>query len=72
MCKLKQSELLIQITKLRDNMIKTGLEKGLDNQETIMISKDLDHLLNRYQLEKISKNIPVFLFCKFCEVCLVI
>jgi stage 0 sporulation regulatory protein len=53
MCKLKQSELLIQITKLRDNMIKTGLEKGLDNQETIMISKDLDHLLNRYQLEKI-------------------
>jgi flagellin-specific chaperone FliS len=51
MCKLKQCNLLIQINKLRDKMIKTGLEKGLNSNETIKLSKDLDQLLYTYQLQ---------------------
>jgi hypothetical protein len=51
MCKLKQCDLLIQINKLRNKMIETGLTKGLNNKETIKLSRDLDQLLYTYQLQ---------------------
>jgi hypothetical protein len=51
MCKLNQCDLLIQINKLRNKMIETGLTKGLNNKETIKLSRDLDQLLFTYQLQ---------------------
>jgi hypothetical protein len=51
MCKLKQCDLLIQINILRNKMIETGLTKGLNNKETIKLSRDLDQLLYTYQLQ---------------------
>ena len=41
--------LLEQLEVLREKMIKTGLEQGLQNTETIKISKQLDDLLNEYE-----------------------
>lgn len=41
--------LLEQLEVLREKMIKTGLEQGLQNMETIKISKQLDDLLNEYE-----------------------
>lgn len=41
--------LLEAINKKREEMIKTGLEKGLLCEETIHCSQELDKLLNCYQ-----------------------
>lgn len=35
-----------QIEKLRKNMISTGMMKGFTSEETILLSKRLDHLMN--------------------------
>jgi hypothetical protein len=51
MDKDKQNELLNQINKLRKRMIKTGLNKGVENNETIRLSKELDQLIFTYQLK---------------------
>jgi hypothetical protein len=55
MNKDKQYELLNQITNLRKRMIKTGLKKGLENNETIKLSKELDQLIFKYQLNNLIK-----------------
>ncbi|MBM7647869.1 hypothetical protein JOC78_000809 [Bacillus ectoiniformans] len=43
-------KLTAQINVIRDLMITTGLTKGLDNQETLKYSEELDKLINKYQL----------------------
>ncbi|MCY8737537.1 aspartyl-phosphate phosphatase Spo0E family protein [Bacillus haynesii] len=35
-----------EIEKKREQMIRTGMEKGLVNQETLKLSEELDQLLN--------------------------
>ncbi|MFC4409398.1 aspartyl-phosphate phosphatase Spo0E family protein [Chungangia koreensis] len=42
--------LLKDIEDTRAEMIETALEKGISNAETIRLSKQLDHLLNMYNL----------------------
>ncbi|MEC1768298.1 aspartyl-phosphate phosphatase Spo0E family protein [Schinkia azotoformans] len=39
-------ELNLQIEKLREELIETGLSKGFNNPETIQLSQQLDKLLN--------------------------
>lgn len=39
---------LEQVELLREKMIKTGMEYGLQDAETIKISRQLDELLNEY------------------------
>ena len=39
----------------REKMIKSALEKGLSNSETIKLSKELDHLLNEFQYDDIDE-----------------
>ena len=39
---------LEQMEQLREKMIKTGLQYGLQNDETIKVSRQLDELLNQY------------------------
>lgn len=39
-----------KIEQIRELMIKTALEKGLGASETIELSKDLDELINQYDL----------------------
>jgi hypothetical protein len=46
---ITKTELLNQINTLRMKMIQSGLENGLNNWETINLSKQLDHLLYIYQ-----------------------
>lgn len=36
-------------------MIRSGIEHGFSNIETIRLSKKLDHLLNIYQLQNVDK-----------------
>jgi stage 0 sporulation regulatory protein len=55
MYKLKKCDLLNRINKIRNKMIKVGLEKGLNDQNTIKISQELDALLNIYHSEYTSK-----------------
>jgi hypothetical protein len=55
MYKLKQCVLLKRINKIRDTMVKVGLEKGLSAQDTLKLSQELDILLNTYQSEYSSK-----------------
>ena len=50
MVSLKQ--LLEKIESLRQKMIEVAERNGLDNQEAINISKELDKLLNCYENEK--------------------
>lgn len=53
--------LLEQLEVLREKMIKTGLEQGLQNTETIEISKQLDALLNEYvRLQELSNDSIVY------------
>lgn len=42
-------QLLMKIESLRKKMIKIASQNGLTNQESIMISQELDKLLTRYQ-----------------------
>jgi hypothetical protein len=60
MNKIRKTELLDQINTLRMKMIQVGLEKGLNSRETIILSKQLDHLLFTYQLHNFSsrRNLP--------------
>lgn len=37
-----------QVELLREKMIKTGMEQGLQNAETLKISRQIDALLNEY------------------------
>ena len=39
----------------REKMIKSALEKGISNSETIKLSKELDHLLNEFQYDDIDE-----------------
>lgn len=41
-------KLLEQVEKLREKMIQSGLRHGLNDDETIRISRQLDKLLNSY------------------------
>ncbi|MEK4029087.1 MULTISPECIES: aspartyl-phosphate phosphatase Spo0E family protein [Bacillaceae] len=43
-------ELSIRINQVRHLMISTGLRKGLDDDETLKYSEELDELINKYQL----------------------
>jgi hypothetical protein len=56
MNKSNSNELLNQINIIRKKMIETGLDKGINNTETIDISKQLDRLLLNYQLLSLGKN----------------
>ncbi|MEO4054303.1 aspartyl-phosphate phosphatase Spo0E family protein [Solibacillus sp. CAU 1738] len=42
---------LKQLERTREMMIQSGLKKGLLNAETIRLSKELDHLMNKYAKE---------------------
>ncbi|OMP67047.1 aspartyl-phosphate phosphatase Spo0E family protein [Domibacillus epiphyticus] len=46
--------LLSQINELRELMVSTGMEKGLDNVETIKYSQELDKLIFQFQLQNRS------------------
>lgn len=41
---------MIQINTVRHLMISTGLQKGLNDYETLKYSEELDKLINKYQL----------------------
>lgn len=43
---------LENIEKLRAEMILSGLRNGLDNPITLKLSKELDIILNKYQMTK--------------------
>jgi len=43
--------ILKKLEKTREKMIRSGIEKGFSNVETIRLSKKLDQLLNTYQLQ---------------------
>ncbi|KKB37333.1 aspartyl-phosphate phosphatase Spo0E family protein [Bacillus thermotolerans] len=43
-------ELVKSINDVRRTMIVTGLRKGLNNDETLRYSKELDKLIHKYQL----------------------
>lgn len=46
-----------QVELLREKMIETGMKYGLQNDETIKISRQLDKLLNEYaNFEKATYN----------------
>jgi flagellin-specific chaperone FliS len=53
---ISQKELIEQINSIRSSMIQTGLNKGLNSDETITISQQLDKLLYTYQLLHLSKR----------------
>lgn len=48
--------ILKKLEHTREKMIQCGLEKGFLNDETILLSRKLDHLLNLYQLEDLSTD----------------
>jgi hypothetical protein len=47
---VEKSDLTKIIKKLRQEMIRTGLNKGLTNERTIQISKKLDEYIAKYQI----------------------
>ncbi|MDF2065691.1 MULTISPECIES: aspartyl-phosphate phosphatase Spo0E family protein [Bacillaceae] len=48
--------ILKQVEFTREKMIQTAIEKGMQDQDTIRLSKELDLLLNIFQYEE-SQNI---------------
>ncbi|WP_232713403.1 aspartyl-phosphate phosphatase Spo0E family protein [Bacillus xiapuensis] len=52
------NELTDEIVFKRNQMIETGLLKGLSHQETVKQSQELDELINRYQSLFKSKDQP--------------
>lgn len=44
------NELINQINHIRDLMILTGLRSGLNDDQTLKYSKELDKLIHKYQL----------------------
>lgn len=49
-------DLLKELEKKRQMMIKSGLEYGLQNPKTIRLSKELDRLMNQYEDEDSKSN----------------
>lgn len=47
--------ILKKLESTREMMIRSGIEHGFSNIETIRLSKKLDHLLNIYQLQNVNK-----------------
>ncbi|QOY37737.1 Spo0E family sporulation regulatory protein-aspartic acid phosphatase [Anaerobacillus isosaccharinicus] len=45
-------QLLNKIEEIRDKMVAIGLEKGFSNEEVVVISQELDDLLNQYRVEQ--------------------
>ncbi|SER81801.1 aspartyl-phosphate phosphatase Spo0E family protein [Psychrobacillus sp. OK032] len=45
----RNNDLLPIIERLRNEMIKLGMEKGLTSEETIFVSRKLDSVLNKLQ-----------------------
>ncbi|MFJ8066517.1 aspartyl-phosphate phosphatase Spo0E family protein [Psychrobacillus sp. NPDC096426] len=49
-------ELLLKKVELtREKMIQVALEKGVSDKETIELSKELDRLLNEYEIKEKRK-----------------
>ncbi|MGG0656833.1 aspartyl-phosphate phosphatase Spo0E family protein [Rummeliibacillus pycnus] len=46
--------ILKKLEKTREKMIRSGIENGFSNVETIRLSKKLDQLLNTYQLQNVN------------------
>ncbi|MFC7685601.1 aspartyl-phosphate phosphatase Spo0E family protein [Ureibacillus sp. GCM10028918] len=49
-------DLLKELEKKRQLMIQSGIEYGLQNPETIRISKELDHLINEFEVKYANEN----------------
>ncbi|MGX9133468.1 aspartyl-phosphate phosphatase Spo0E family protein [Rummeliibacillus sp. JY-2-4R] len=47
--------ILRKLERTREKMIRSGIENGFSNVETIRLSKKLDQLLNTYQLQNSSE-----------------
>lgn len=47
--------ILKKLEKTREKMIRSGIENGFSNVETIRLSKKLDQLLNTYQLQNVKE-----------------
>jgi hypothetical protein len=45
---MSKEQFVEAISKKRDEMIKIGISKGLQSEETIGCSQELDNLLNEY------------------------
>lgn len=45
---LTMNELLTEIEKTRDLLVELGMNKGLQDTEVILVSKQLDLLINQY------------------------
>lgn len=50
-------DLLKELEKKRQLMIKSGIEYGLQNPETIRLSKELDRLMNEYDIVDIGQRL---------------
>jgi len=46
-----KSELLRKLESKRKLMIQSGMENGLQNNKTIRLSRELDRIMNQYELE---------------------
>lgn len=46
-----RNDLLKKLEKTRQLMIKSGVENGLQNPETIRLSKKLDRLMNEFEVK---------------------
>ncbi|MBK3495361.1 aspartyl-phosphate phosphatase Spo0E family protein [Viridibacillus sp. YIM B01967] len=49
------NSILKKLEYTREKMIRSGIENGFSNVETIRLSKKLDHLLNIYQLQNVNE-----------------
>ena len=49
-------DLLKELEKKRQLMIQSGIEYGLQNPKTIQLSKELDRLMNEFEVEDASKG----------------
>ncbi len=47
--------ILKKLERTREKMIRSGIENGFSNVETIRLSKKLDQLLNTYQLQNTTE-----------------
>ncbi|MUK87922.1 Spo0E family sporulation regulatory protein-aspartic acid phosphatase [Ornithinibacillus sp. L9] len=50
-----KDELLNQVQKKKKEMIEIGLEKGLQHDETLLISQQLDKLIFKAQKQQVNK-----------------
>ncbi|OMP66961.1 aspartyl-phosphate phosphatase Spo0E family protein [Domibacillus epiphyticus] len=51
---INSNNLLSQINDLRELMVYTGMEKGLNSVETLKYSQELDKLIFQYQVQSKS------------------